>query len=561
MGRMNRGHWSLIEHPTKPPISHQEVIFFKKMMDKIMKVGMEFEYNLPEKKENSCDGHNDTCQCKHMVDKDCWKVCLLRKKCEADKRPEHCENMTENCKPESCATCKDFKLKCSNIMCSNFVSACLTCTNFEIDCVGCKHRDNLNNDPTKLRDNITKELAPNKNYGLINKSGVHSVKPDGSLLGDGGAEVITIGRRLDFWEFYNMADNVISTAKKNGAYVNERCSTHMHLLASYYGKLVPHGFGEQLGIPDHISEMEKDMPQIILANFHQLCRKYQNAMCWMGMGLDDPDRMTRWEKFRVSILEHSAVLLSMEKVRDAIVSTCPKDKYGFVNYVPVGFSRNGDINRFHIEMRGLDNLMSPSAVAAFACLYYSIVIKAIEISRYGILEMESKEWFEKARVMKNSILNNMKNYQDGDRFSDTRHVLDFQDDFIRESMEMISQLKHILLRIGPAFEILEKLAEKPCALRRINGDDWDKIENDLKVTMTEETIFEKTVDEIIDLRIVDKCNNINEWIDMVKETIFLEDNKNIDKEGIEERLSIYIDESMRAGELIWADKIGSVVKI
>lgn len=128
-------------------------------------------------------------------------------------------------------------------------------------------------------------------------------------------------------------------------------------------------------------------------------------------------------------------------------------------------------------------------------------------------------------------------------------------------MEMISQLKHILLRIGPAFEILEKLAERPCALRRINGDDWDKIENDLKVTMTEETIFEKTVDEIIDLRIVDKCNNINEWIEMVKETILSEDNKNIDREGVEERLSIYIDESMRAGELIWADKIGSVVKI
>ena len=58
---------------------------------------------------------------------------------------------------------------------------------------------------------------------------------DGSLLGKKGAEVITVGRRVDYWEFYKMAKTIIDTAVTKGAYVNERCSTHMHVLAGYYG--------------------------------------------------------------------------------------------------------------------------------------------------------------------------------------------------------------------------------------------------------------------------------------------------------------------------------------
>ena len=74
----------------------------------------------------------------------------------------------------------------------------------------------------------------------------------------------------------------------------------------------------QESIPNRITELERDMPEIILANLHQLTRRYQNAMTWMFMGLNEPERMTRWEKFRVSVLEISALDRPMNEIMENV---------------------------------------------------------------------------------------------------------------------------------------------------------------------------------------------------------------------------------------------------
>jgi hypothetical protein len=538
MGRDNRDKWTFYVHPTKKTIDANEARYWKTMLHRILKVGLEFEFNLPDK-NGTCKGENNACPCRHMDNKDCWKQCTREKDCEEAK-----------------------KGNCFGLFCTGFLSHCVICDEFEIDCSSCEHRYDPNRNPDSIRERMNHELRPSMSYGQITKTGVHSITTDGSLLGKKGTEIITVGRRPDYWEFFRMAKRIIDKATENNAYVNERCSIHAHLLASYYGKL-PGGKDGGPGVPNQINEMEKDMPEIIMANFHQLCRRYQNAMTWMTMGLDEPERMTRWEKFRVSVLGISAIMHSMQRVVQEVSSHAGGNKYGWVNYNYCQFRENGALNRVHVEMRVMDGLMSPSAVAAMSCLYYSLMIKAVEISRYGVVEVGDKDWLAKAEQVKACLLNNMKGYQDGDRFGDTRKLAQHYETLIGESFDLISQVKHILMRLGPAYEVLEKLAERPCSLRRCDGEDWKRIEQDLQVEATVDDIFISKLSEIIDLRLVDQCKSPEEWVN--EAGVLMRGDRelsiDVDDATVEDRISEYIQRKQGDGELVFLERVGSMALI
>jgi hypothetical protein len=444
--------------------------------------------------------------------------------------------------------------------CSCFNVACFECDKFSVNCENCSYKFDPNKSPDAIRSRITKELSPSKSYGLINHSGVHSITTDGSLLGKKGLEVITVGRRVDYWEFYKMSKKIIDSAVQKGAYLNERCSIHQHVLASYYGKLPNQEIKTPDGVPTNIKELEKDMPEIILANFHQLCRRYQNAMTWMTMALDTPESMTRWEKFRVSILDISAVINSMSSVKDKVARNAGGNKYGWANYNYTDFSKDGSIKRLHVEIRVSDGIISPSAVAAMSCLYYALMIKAIEISRYGVLEVGDDNWMARAREIKNAMLNGVGAY-DGSRLGCTKNLHRYFEDLRGESLDLVRQLKHALLSIGPAYTVLEKLAERPIALRRIDGETWEEIENDLAIIMNEEGILEVALNEYIDLRLVDECKDMDEWIEVVSKALNSDPELELGKEEeeIREMVAEYVSGRKEDGELIWSTSLGAAV--
>ena len=537
MGRDNRDKWTFYVHPSKKTIDAAEARYWKGMLNKILKIGLEFEFNLPDK-NGTCKGDNNACPCKHMATDECWKKCSREPECEVAE-----------------------KGNCFGLFCTGFLNYCVICDKFQIDCSSCTHRYDPNRNPDSIRERMGHALKPSQSYGQISQSGVHSITTDGSLLGKKGAEVITVGRRPDYWEFFNMSKKIIDLAMENSAYVNERCSIHAHLLGSYYGKL-PGGKDGGPGVPNQINEMERDMPQIILANFHQLCRRYQNAMTWMTMGLDDPNSLTRWEKFRVSVLHISAIMNSMPRVVKEVSSHAGGNKYGWVNYNYCQFSDNGDARRVHVEMRVMDGLLSPSAVAAMSCLYYALMIKAVEISRDGIVEVGDKEWLERAENVKSTLLNGTGGY-DGSRFGNTKKLAQHYETLIGESFDLISQVKHILMRMGPAYEVLEKLAEKPCALRRADGEDWRKIEEDLAVLMTTDDFFISKLSEIIDLRLVDQCKDEVEWIREAGDILRKDRELNIDPDDatVEDRVEEYISRKKNDGEMVFLEKVGSMALI
>ena len=546
-----------MKHPSKPPITQRQVSYLKTNLKKILKVGTEFEFNLKENKNNICKNKSSKyCPCTY-VDEDCWEMCVKHTECSALKLRSTCENKTDGCENNECTTCGNFKFKCIGIACSHFESICPQCDSYECSCDACFLRHDDTDDPNVARSKIINTLKPTNTYGVINKHCVHSIVTDGSLLGQKGVEIITTGRRIDYWEFYRMAKTIIDTALKNGAYVNERCSIHMHLLASYYGNISGSAISSS---PNKISELEHPIPQIVLANFHQLCRKYQNAMTWMMIGLNDSNRLTRWEKFRVSIMEVSALTHTMSEVKERVSHNSGGNKYGWLNYNYTNFDPQGNISRFHVEFRGCDGILCPSAVASIACMYYCLMIKAVEISRFGILTLNDEEWVSKALIVKSRLLNNMKGYGEGDRFSDTSELYRYYDYLRDEGIDLIQQLKHQLIKLGPSYSILEKLATNPIGLRMSKGETWQEIEQDLAVKTTPEGEFGALLSEYIDLRLISKCNCMDNWTKEVALSIEKDETVDADlKASVEFNIKQFIKDKQDFGELLWSKAIGAPV--
>jgi hypothetical protein len=565
--RNNKDKWSVIKLPNRPTLSANDAKYWKTALFRNLKVGMEFEFNLPKKENGSCHGDSTTCPCAKLLPKnECWQQCINTAACANTPRSiETCTNVTGTCEADACKTCEHYQVKCEGPICPNFISFCYTCEEYATECKPCRFRFDPRRSPKAIREDLNRQLAPVNSYGVVAPSGVHSITTDGSLKGEKGAEIITVGRRVDYWEFFKMAQNIINLSVEKGAYLNERCSIHMHLLASYYSKVLPNGMGEKMGVPDKVNEMERDLPEIVLANFHQLVRRYQNAMTWMTMGLEEQERLTRWEKFRVSVLPYSAIMNTMNEVCQQVAANAGGTgggKYGWANYCQVGFAKGGDINRLHVEMRAADGLLSPSAVAAIGCMYYALMIKAVQVSEYGIVEIGDDDWMEQAERVKQAMLNGTGDYK-GSRFGDTSNLHKYYDVLIGESLDLVQQLKPILIKIGPAYEVLEKLAERPCALRRADGHTWERIEDDLKVIVNEVGRIEIALGEIITLNQVVECKDFAEWIDAVGKVLRTDPEVGIDPDNdiLEDEISQFVERKRNDGELVWSEPIGAPIMI
>lgn len=537
--RDNRERWQFYSHPSKPALSSEEMRYWKATFEKTLKVGLEFEFNLPEGK-GQCRGDNISCPCSH-IEENCWLACANIQACKSLPNIETCSNKAAECTASKCKKCDKYDFKCIGVTCVDFISACFACDKFERNCYTCKDRWVPDRDPKNIRDQLSVEFNPSKHYGKVSETGVVNITTDGSLLGDKGIEIITVGRRVDYWEFYKMSKRIIDRVQEYGGYINERTSTHMHVLTAYY---------------ENVNELEKPAPEIIAANFHQLVRRYQNALTWLTIALDDPSHMTRWEKFRISVLGISPVTRAMNVVASEIHKIAG-NKYGFVNYDNMSFLVDGSIDKFHVEFRQSDAAMCPSFYAAMACLHYAFVIKAIEISRHGLLKVGDEKWLDNANKMKSVILNGTGDWNTS-RVSDTSKLLNHKEYFISESLDMLSQMKNILIKIGPAYDVLLKLANNPIAIRRVEGKKWEDIEEDLAINVSDFGKIDLRIEEVIDLRLIDECKSLDEWIEAVYSLLMEDKNEpSVEKEYIRKYASV----KMKDGEAIWSESTGCLISI
>ncbi len=539
-------------------LNEKEAVYWRNILERLLKAGIELEYNLPEK-NGSCNRDNFMCNCvatftpkvKIPNTTACYEQCAnWDNSLDASGQPVHP-------KDGNCQIAKEHG--CAGMFCSSFKAPCPSCNKYDRGCNNCAELYDIRKDPNNIRNLVTNELKPTKFVGEHGATGVYKVCKDGSLLGDGGVEVATVGRRPQFFAIYDQMKKIMKTCTKYGAYTNERCSIHIHLLASYLnGSFDAEDRGKEF-LNNEVTEMEKPMPEIILANFHQLVRRYHCALIWMGAAGTEMKHLTRWEKFRKPILAYSAAHRRMTSVVDEVRGASKqKPKYAMMNYDPVKFNLEGDVTRLHLEARYLDGMLSPSVVAAHTVLLYALMLKAVDMSRYGILESGSEDYMNKQKEMLKYLCNNDGDWQGGNRFSDTSHIRPYIPALQEQSMLLVRLVKSVLNDQSPADRILKSLAQRPVAMRLIDGQTWEQIEADLGPGEEAMGPVQQLLSQIIDTSSIGECDSGEEWIETAATQLANagEDSpEHID--SLRKTVEAYVTNQVTNGKLFWSKETGS----
>lgn len=483
-------------------LSSEEIKYWKSILSKTIKVATEFEYNLPPVYHNYCmlvnnaQNKKDTCWCSKLVDNQCDPKCVI----------EECEHKDQE--------------TCNKSMCIKFTSQCLDCKEFKVNCVTCS-KNYSKSSGTDHRARIKSLLQPKDS--VAHARGVNQVIKDGSLIGDEGVEVTTIAQFPEYDELYKDYRNIMEVVSKNGGWVNERCSIHTHFMTQY----LPNGGSSKKGLPGGetkvaYNSLEKPIPNEICINFHQLIRRFEHALEWMFSTGNSMGHLTRWEKFRQSILAvASPVISDMREVNNNLMEFCrqkvKKEKYSTFNYFYSKFNNDGEFTVFHVESRFADGSFCPSAIASLGCLLFALLLKAVDISRYGILSIGSSDTIARIHEMRSALVNNNKDYHTF-RASQTQGITKHIEGFKEDATELVYLLEPYLSKMGNAMPVLLSLAEKPVSIRRaLYNLSWDEINEEIdpdwkisKPVVANNT--ERTLLEAIDMGHLFNATSTTDWL-------------------------------------------------
>ncbi|RLA57806.1 MAG: hypothetical protein DRR04_12195 [Gammaproteobacteria bacterium] len=548
----------------RPVLNRNEFMYWMDFLPKVLKIGTEFEINLPDARQVLSEP--DTEPCVH-ASKACAKDCSNLEECLTDRHPTFCMTRetskflgdsftcpaSNDGDTDACKSCDAYILNCRGDACASYAPACGTCPAFlrkgEVI-----EKANVRRDAETIRSEMRQILQPTEFVGQVGKSGALEVKKDDSLINNGGIEVPTVGRRVHWQSFYQMCKDIIDPIVERGGFVNERCGQHYHVLAGYLpGAMNPNRRGTQ------VSDLECPLPEIVLANMHQLFRRYELAMFWIMSSGATEGNLTRWAKFRQSLGRFSALSSRMPRVynemAEGIVSmrNSQKGKYASTTYQFCRFDDNGDVATFHIENRIADGCLSPAVSTAWAMLCYALVLKAVRLSQYGILETGSSDYKAITKEIFPNLIDGGTREWGDNRFADTRRLKPYYPWLQDNAKEMITLLKPELSSMGPAYDVLLGLAEAPCSLRLIKGDSWEKIEQDLYGEYANSTRvdgeFEEELREAVDLANVIECSHLDAWIEEVAAYLG-KDPGQVDQ---------VVRDMVDRGEYRWSEPIGGLI--
>lgn len=546
----------------RPPLNRDETEYWLDFLPKVLKIGTEFEINLPSPERVLQVKENQPCV---SAKNPCASDCANLETCLVDRHPTFCLTREtgkfldskfkcpakDETDTEACKSCPAWMLNCRGANCSMYTPFCTICPSFKRvgDVV---ESGDIRQDAESIRREMRELLQPTEFVGQVGKAGVLEVKKDNSLVNNGGIEIPTVGRRVHWQSFYNMCKGIVEPVVARGGFVNERCGQHYHILAGYFGD------GSRIGRA--VSELEKPLPEIILANLHQLNRRYELAMFWIMSAGTRMESLTRWARFRQSIRRFSALHSRMNRIQaemfEAIVSMNnsqeQKGKYAAVAYHFCKFDKEGNVSTFHIENRIADGVLSPAVATAWAMLCYALVLKAVRLSQYGIMEDGSNEYRDKVKEVSPYLIDGERREFGEMRLADTTGLMPHIPWLRENATEMIHWLKPELSELGPAYDILLSLADKPCSIRLVEGQTWEQIEKGLYAPFQrgEENgpLRADEIREVVDLSGIVDCAHLEMWIEEV--AAYLGQSSPI--------VADVVHRLIQEGELRWSDPIGAL---
>lgn len=531
-----------------PGISVSEHRYWRKHFEKILKLGVELEYNLKIYK-GECEGINLNCKCDFLNECTPIPCCFLRDANTCSiyfKAPYKCKYINTDKCVGMCHECVLAEpAMCNSTHCISYQPICIECDNNTVICNVCKEYVHNIVNPNSIRHDMSTELEATNNFGYVGKNGVLQVVKDGSLK-NGGLEIPTVGRRYDFETFRNMLSTIMNKAKEIGGYIDKRCSVHVHILNEYYTK-ISNDEGRNRH-PDsnvcmNLTGIERPFPNIIMYNLLQIWRKYESAIFWMSMGLSDANSMTRWSKFRYPISKFNP-LSGFDRLLDSIAEETGNNKYAAINIRNSLF--NGD--RFHIEVRTMDFVNSPTYISAMCGMFEAIVMRAIDISMFGVMDIDSNRDTVTELTHVLNIANGHQKGYDSDRLATTENVIFNKDFYIKRSHELLNFLAPTIKYEMP---ILRAIADKPPALHLI-GASCEDPQNEFDIESVYSKYININTDAIYDyiysvvaLCNINGCKSEKDWVEEMYGEYAADHIKNKDE------LHKYVHNMVEKGMLVW----------
>lgn len=349
----------------------------------------------------------------------------------------------------------------------------------------------------EIAQNMAETLNPSDSMYNFGDNGVQTITSDESLMH--GLEIPLVGRRVHFWSNLSQAEKVINEMKKHGAYIHQRAGTHNHMLLSYNR---------------HTNEMEIPMPGIIFKNFMQLIRRFASELVWLTSTVKSGDSITRMDGFRRHDVMMSTTPTIEGRTVEQFIDRLRSRSYPFVRMAGMQ-ARGNEITRFHCELRFPDCTLNPSQVAAQQVLFMAMLLKAVEFSKYGIVNAAGNDqlWNQQKAIL-NAICN-----RGQDRLS-TPINDDLKVELAERAKTMVLYFTNTIKQVDDnALEVLKKLAEKPVSIRRQENDDLDKIEKQLIPKDARDNENNEAIAEVIDSMQILGCTSKKEWEEQLAEKL------------------------------------------
>ena len=206
----------------------------------------------------------------------------------------------------------------------------------------------------------------------------------------------------------------------------------------------------------------------------------------------------------------------------------------------------------------MDGNLSPAVVTAHACLLYGMMLKAIEISKFGILQSGDKNYMDLQNEMYKNLCNNDGPW-DGSRYSDTSCLSPYIDNIKQQSRQLIGLVKTSLCEQSPADEILTKLAEKPLTYRLMEKQSWDQIEKDLMPEEEEMSDEENSILQLVVLGAISECTTPEEWVDVATTEVNSIRKRKKEEGASKESLQEFVSRLKASRKIQWSTDVGGYV--
>lgn len=303
-------------------------------------------------------------------------------------------------------------------------------------------------------------LKPSGNLGDLGEFGVFGVVSEHC-----GVEVQVIGRQPYYPALIQQYNAILMPLLQEQIRARATCGLHYHMLA--------------IGLSE-------PMPEIILANIWNLTRRYAPHLRFITSAGDCMAALCRRRNYasHLEMVRHTPGIYTMSEIQQKLHDSKQVPEHqNFLNLEHVRFAETGEVRDFHLEFRFPDADLSPTAVVSKGFLFLAMLMKAVEMSQYGVIHVgRIHEWRRKCHVL-DLLSNNAGKLATSDTSGITSEMIEELRVGCRELLEL---LKPIFGRFAwtsfdgvedhPAFEVLSLLAETPISLLRSSGRDWLEIE-------------------------------------------------------------------------------------